>query len=260
MALHSHDSEHSDSTLAEQYEKDVTAHGGNSRAVEDHEDHELERDFEIAPPNSTAQPNIHPDGGELEKAVTNRSTRSKISQLGKIKSNVPSVNDLKTIPNGGLKAWMQVLGAFFLFFNSWGIINTFGVYQTYYETNFLQSSSSSNISWIGSVQAFFLIFIGPLTGPIYDAGYFRVLITVGSFLVVFGHMMLSLCTEYYQIFLAQAVCIGLGAGCLFIPSVAILSQYWSTKLATATGLAAAGSSLGSYRLRPWYRRSLTHSL
>jgi len=70
-------------------------------------------------------------------------------------------------------------------------------------------------------------------------------------------MMLSLCHSYYQVFLAQAITVGLGAGCLFIPSVAILSQYFNTKLATATGLAASGSSLGGviypivlYRLIP----------
>lgn len=31
----------------------------------------------------------------------------------------PSVNNVSSIPNGGLWAWLQVLGAFFLFFNSW---------------------------------------------------------------------------------------------------------------------------------------------
>lgn len=59
-------------------------------------------------------------------------------------------------------------------------------------------------------------------------------------------MMLSLCTEYYQVFLAQAVCIGLGAGCLFVPSVAIISTYFqNTRIAIAMGLAASGSSLGT---------------
>jgi hypothetical protein len=29
------------------------------------------------------------------------------------------VNDMSTIPNGGLQAWLQVAGAFALFFNSW---------------------------------------------------------------------------------------------------------------------------------------------
>jgi MFS family permease len=44
--------------------------------------------------------------------------------------------------------------------------------------------------------------------------------------------------------LAQAICIGLGAGCLSIPAVAILPQYFTTKKALATGLATSGSSLG----------------
>ena len=110
--------------------------------------------------------------------------------------------------------------------------------------------------------------MGPLTGPIYDAGYFRALIVTGSFLVVFGHIMLSLCSKYWQVLLAQAFCVGIGAGCLFIPSVAILSTYFSTKLGRATGLAFAGSGLGGvvypivfYKLAPqigfaWATRTL----
>jgi hypothetical protein len=30
-----------------------------------------------------------------------------------------SNNDKQAIPNGGSKAWLQVLGAFFIFFNTW---------------------------------------------------------------------------------------------------------------------------------------------
>lgn len=130
-------------------------------------------------------------------------------------------------------------------------VNTFGVYQTFYESGILKSSSPSDISWIGSVQAFMLILVGSLTGPIYDAGYFRHLLLAGTFLVVFGQMMLSLADTYYQVFLAQAVCVGMGCGCLFVPSVAILSTYFSTKIATAMGLAAAGSSLGKFPYRLW---------
>jgi len=92
--------------------------------------------------------------------------------------------------------------------------------------------------------------VGAATGPIYDAGYFRELLLCGSFQVVFGHMMLSLCKEYYQVLLAQAFCIGIGAGMLFVPSVAILSTYFNTKLAFAMGLAASGSSLGMQLIDP----------
>lgn len=41
--------------------------------------------------------------------------------LEKVKSK-HSVRDAGSIPNGGLWAWLQVLGGFFLLFNSWGII------------------------------------------------------------------------------------------------------------------------------------------
>ncbi|KZT02251.1 MFS general substrate transporter [Laetiporus sulphureus 93-53] len=152
----------------------------------------------------------------------------------------PEIN----FPDGGTIAWLQVVGSFFLFFNSWGIINTFGAFQTYYEGNLLSAYSPSTISWVGSIQGFLLLVIGVMTGPIFDMGYFHSLIAVGSFMVVFGMMMTSLATEYYQIFLAQGLCVGLGAGCLFVPSVVILATYFKKKRSFATGLATSGSSIG----------------
>ena len=127
-----------------------------------------------------------------------------------------------------------------------GIVNAFGVFQTYYEGNLLSHESPSNISWIGSIQAFLLLMVGVATGPIYDAGHFQALVWTGSFLVVFGIMMTSLCTQYWEVMLSQGICVGLGSGCLFIPSVAILPQYFTTKKAFANGIAASGSSLGQF--------------
>ncbi|KAL4862124.1 hypothetical protein BDV12DRAFT_207449 [Aspergillus spectabilis] len=147
-------------------------------------------------------------------------------------------------PNGGFIAWLHVAGGFMLFFNTWGMLNTFGVFQTYYESGDLFRSSSSDISWIGSIQATMLLLVGFFTGPIYDRGYLRALLIVGSFGIVFGTMMLSLCKEYWQVLLAQGFGVGIGAGCLFVPCVSILPTYFSTKLGAALGLAVSGSSLG----------------
>lgn len=147
-------------------------------------------------------------------------------------------------PNGGLIAWLHVAGSFTLFFNTWGVLNTFGVYQTYYESGALFQASSSQISWIGSIQAFMLLLVGFFAGPIYDRGYLRMLLISGTFMVVFGHMMTSLCHEYWQVLLAQGFVIGIGAGCLFVPCVAIMPQYFSTRMGLAMGLAASGSALG----------------
>ena len=57
------------------------------------------------------------------------------------------------VPDGGLTAWLQVVGGFMLFFNTWGLLNTFASFQTYYESGVLFKQSSSNISWVSSSSA-----------------------------------------------------------------------------------------------------------
>lgn len=148
------------------------------------------------------------------------------------------------IPNGGLTAWLQVLSGFFLFFNSWGLINSFGVFQSYYTTTLIPSHSESAVSWIGSIEAFLLCCTTIFAGPIFDRGYARTLVVSGSVLVVFGLMMTSLCQQYWQLMLAQGLCLGIGHGGLFIVSIAIVPSYFSTRRSLAIGIAASGSSLG----------------
>ena len=120
----------------------------------------------------------------------------------------------------------------------------YGVFQTYYSYSIAETSSSSAISWIGSVQVFLLCFIGTLVGPIYDSGHVRLLLASGFFLSSLGIFMTSICKNYWQLFLAQGVVTGSGFGCLFLPGVAIVSQYFSTMKAFATGIASLGSSIG----------------
>ena len=57
-------------------------------------------------------------------------------------------------------------------------------------------------------------------------------------------VVLSICKKYWQVILAQGIVVGIGAGMAFIPSVAIVGTYFSTRRSTAMGLAAAGSSIG----------------
>jgi MFS family permease len=56
--------------------------------------------------------------------------------------------------------------------------------------------------------------------------------------------MTSISTQYWHILLGQAFCIGLGAGCLVVPGLALLPQYFSKKRALVTGITVVGSSLG----------------
>ncbi|KAI0378185.1 MFS general substrate transporter [Hypomontagnella monticulosa] len=147
-------------------------------------------------------------------------------------------------PDGGFGAWVQVLASWFLIFNAWGISVTFGDYQAYYESGELFTQTSSNISWIGSIQAFLIFGVGAVVGPFYDRGHLRLILLAGTFFVVWGHMMLSLCTQYWQALLAQGFAVGIGGGCLFVPSLAVIQPYFSSNIGLALGIAATGSSIG----------------
>ncbi|KAI0137825.1 MFS general substrate transporter [Hypoxylon sp. NC0597] len=148
-------------------------------------------------------------------------------------------------PNGGFMAWLQVSAAFVLYWNSLGLLNGFGAFQTYYEESLLRNESAAAISWIGSVQVFFLMAGGVFFGPLYDLGYARSMLIAGTFLVSFGFMMTSISKEYYQVFLAQGICTGIGTSCLYIPAITLIPPYFTTKRALAMGTAGVGSSLGA---------------
>ncbi|KAI5459479.1 major facilitator superfamily domain-containing protein [Mariannaea sp. PMI_226] len=143
----------------------------------------------------------------------------------------------------GLEAWLQVLGSWIILFDTWGLINSFGIYQSFYETDLLSSHSSSDISWIGSIQGALLLIVGVISGPLYDAGYFRHMLIIGILLIVMGQFITSLCSMYWQFMLAQGFCTGLGMGLTYLPSTAILGQYFQKRRALAIGIAATGSPI-----------------
>lgn len=147
------------------------------------------------------------------------------------------------VPDGGREAWLVVIGSMIALFHTWGVVNSFGVFQTYYETELLSDSSSSDISWIGSLQAALLMMGGIFAGPLYDAGYFREMLIVGNLMIVFGMFMTSLCTRYWQIVLAQGICVGLGCATMFLPCAAVLSQWFAKKRALALGVQSSGSPI-----------------
>jgi hypothetical protein len=82
-------------------------------------------------------------------------------------------------PDGGLQAWVQVVLGHLVMFNTWGYVNSYGVFQSHY-TNALDRQPS-DIAWMGSVQIFLLFFVGTLSGRATDAGWFKLVFLLGVF-------------------------------------------------------------------------------
>ncbi|PCH34806.1 MFS general substrate transporter [Wolfiporia cocos MD-104 SS10] len=164
--------------------------------------------------------------------------------LSTLRPDDASSTSTLTISDGGLRAWLAVLGGYLVIFSTFGYSNSFGVYQDYYTLH--GSSSSSDISWIGSLQLCLMFAVGLPAGRLFDRGYFRTTSVAGTLLYSFSLFMLSLASpqKFYQLLLSQGVGMGLGAGLLVVPAMSLQGHYWKKRRSLAMGLVAAGSGSG----------------
>ncbi|KAI1341287.1 MFS general substrate transporter [Xylariaceae sp. FL0016] len=150
--------------------------------------------------------------------------------------------ELEPPPDGGLQAWLQVLAGHLVVINTWGYMNSYGIFQPYYVEAF--GRTASDISWVGSVEIFLVFFVGTFSGRVMDAGYFRPCIFAGMCMLVFGVFMTSLSSRYWHLLLAQGLCQGIGNGLLFCPIIALVSTYFRARRALAISLQASGAATG----------------
>ena len=159
--------------------------------------------------------------------------------------------------DGGLDGWLQVLASFLINLNNFGLVQSFGVFQAYYETTL--SESSLSIAFIGTLQGALLLIVGFISGPLFDAGYFKCLLTTASMGLIFALMMLSLADRYWQIMLCQGLLLGICSGLLYVPSVAVIPVYFKQKRGLALGIALSGGSFGGIIYPIVFRRLLIDS-
>jgi hypothetical protein len=137
-----------------------------------------------------------------------------------------------------------LIGAFCAFFCSVGFFNAWGIFQEYYHAHQLSNKSDFDISWIGSFAICAMYLSAPAVGIAYDKIGPDVLVIIGSVGVLFAIFMTSLCKEFYQIFLAQALVLGVSSAFLVTPSLSTLTKYFRKNRALGMGIVVAGSSTG----------------
>lgn len=179
---------------------------------------------------------IGTDGGQGPETIAGKTWPTSTFDVTRISSIDPP-------PNGGWAAWSQVLGGHVVTFFVWGFITSFGMFQAYYTSTGV--SPPSNISWIGSMMIFFLMLVPLWSGSASDVGHFKLVLRVGIALWLVGIFTTSVCHEYWQLLLAQGVCIGLANGCMFVPTMSVVSTYFDpSRRSLAIGLILCGSATG----------------
>jgi MFS family permease len=177
-----------------------------------------------------------------ESKTFNLTLPLKVWSLATRKSNSDGSVDTNPPPDGGLQAWTIVAMCHLAGFNTWGFLNSFGVLQSFY-VSYL-GRSPSDISWIGSVQAFLLFFISAFSGRLSDAGYFHQSLLVGTALQILGIFSASFAKNYWQLLLSQGVCVGIGGGLVFVPALSLVGTYFSKRQSLALSICACGNSVG----------------
>lgn len=155
-----------------------------------------------------------------------------------------SEKDEVVYPEGGLQAWLVVLGSFCGMVAGFGYMNTIGIYQAYISTHQLSDYDEATIGWIFSVYVFLSFGCGISIGPVFDAHGPRLLILGGSVLLLLSVFLMSICTQYWHFMLSFSLLGGVGTSLIFTPCISAIGHWFMKKRANATGIAAAGGSVG----------------
>lgn len=100
----------------------------------------------------------------------------------------------ESYPEGGLQAWLVVLGSWLALVSSLGLMNTLATFQTYLTTHQLAEYDDGTVGWIFSIYTFMVFFLGLYIGPLFDKHGPRWLILTGTLFVSASLMLFSIST------------------------------------------------------------------
>ncbi|KAI1788356.1 MFS general substrate transporter [Ganoderma leucocontextum] len=120
-------------------------------------------------------------------------------------------------PDGGLKAWLVVIGCASGTCATFGLVNAWG---------------------------YALVFIpGLIVGRIFDMGYVKLPLSLASVLLVATTFLTAQCTQYWQFLLCQGIALGLACGTIFGILMGTPAHWFKRRLGLALGIMALGSSV-----------------
>ncbi|EST10089.2 Major facilitator superfamily [Kalmanozyma brasiliensis GHG001] len=178
------------------------------------------------------------------KLLDEKSTPSFDSGKDIEKASLPSDSAPGPAPDGGLQAWLVVAGTFLLIMTNFGLLTSYGVFQSYYTSHQLAHLPASTVSWIGSLQTFMILGGSFVFGKISDDYGGRWILILGSVITFISMFCVSFCSTLIQLILVQGVLFGLGGSMLFLPGCALVNQYFDKRKGTAMSVIIGAASFG----------------
>lgn len=111
-------------------------------------------------------------------------------------------------------------------FNSWGQVNAFGTFASYYSQHLFVGKDLLLFNLIGATQCFIILLLSSLVGRLLDAGHAKALAATGTILCFVGNLSLSFVNgqgrsgqgNYPLTWVCQGLINGLGMSCFFVTS------------------------------------------
>lgn len=160
-------------------------------------------------------------------------------------AQVTAAEEEESCPDGGLRAWLVVVGCFIINAVIIGFCFVWGVYQSYYAQGLLAGTSPSTLGLLGSIPGASMTVLSALTGKLADRYKYKPVIGIGCILWVFTMLGTAFSTKIWHFALTQGLMQGIAGSFIFPISAAFPSQWFRKKRAFSTGIVLAGSSFGA---------------
>jgi MFS family permease len=144
--------------------------------------------------------------------------------------------------------YIVAIAAFCIFFASFGIRFSYGVFFTPMSTDLGWSSATTALAFSISalMEGIFNIILGGLTdkyGP-------RLILTACGILMGLGYCLMPLVNSAWQFFLFYGLLVGIGMGGVFAPLITIIARWFKVRRTLMSGLVICGNSFGMLVISP----------
>lgn len=147
-------------------------------------------------------------------------------------------------PNGGY-GWVACVCVALVNAHTWGLNSSYAVFLAHYlSSDAFPGASSLDFAFVGSLSIACALLVSPVATTTTRIFSTRVTLFIGIFFETISLIGASFATEIYQLFLSQGICFGFGMGFLFVGSVGIVPQWFTTRRSLANGIATCGSGVG----------------
>ena len=154
------------------------------------------------------------------------------------------------------RAWLTVAAAFLAGFVVFGITYSFGAFVDPMAAEFHASRTAT--SALFSITGLTFYALGSVSGHLSDRLGPRIVVSAGAVLLSAGLVSTAFVERMWGGYLTYGIGVGLGAACVYVPTLAIVGGWFTKRRNTALGIAAAGTGCGMLIVPPLAATLIEH--